>query len=126
MKTINDSKAKEYLFNLFKDKLNEIETLFFVEMNYPKSFDRAFYDKKMGRYISLEEFVKKEISNLPKKKMERIMVRKEMQKFYNKSKMGKLPTFSLDKKVQQLLYSFYQNEFLPEIDRIKKYKKVIL
>ena len=58
--------------------------------------------------------------------MERIMVRKEMQKFYNKSKMGKLPTFSLDKKVQQLLYSFYQNEFLPEIDRIKKYKKVIL
>lgn len=117
-------KEKQSLFNLYKDKIHEIEMLFSAELYLPESYDEAIFDKESGKYLDLETFVRKEISDEEKRanKEERIMARKTMRKHYNELGLGKLPIFSSDIKVHQMLFYFYQNEFIPEINRVKGIK----
>ncbi|MFC1630052.1 hypothetical protein ACFL06_00760 [Patescibacteria group bacterium] len=123
-----NKKEKEKLFNLFMDKMHELEMLFPTEdkeMYSPESYDKAIFDKKSGRYLNLEDFVRKEISDkeIKRRKEARIRVRRMMEKEFGKLGIDKPPKWSSDIKHHQMLHSFYQNEFIPEISRIKNIRK---
>jgi len=114
-------KEKQNLFDLYNDKIYELEMLFFIELEHPASYNKAFFDKENDQYIDLETYVCRQLSDkeMKRRKENRIIVREKIKKEH-----GEVPKFSQDIKIHQMLYSFYQNEFIPKLNRLKGRLKV--